>query len=233
MMSSESSHSSDASSHYHRSSLARIGAQHPKFQVLSPISDKSQEQYSEQGDSIGSQSKTPKASPTESMDNARSENNNNNNNLIATQTEDVRRAMDVPWEMPKLRRRLQTNLNIQGSDSGISIGSQDVPASGAGNDNVQDLLNVPWDMPKLRKKTKDVIDSESVGGARPRSLPPEPPSSSLVSTDISLNVNLPPPPPGFEDSGDQFYLSQTRPLQGTPERKGKKDDTYWQSWYPL
>jgi len=86
--------------------------------------------------------------------------------------------LDVPWEVPKLKRRLQSNnmFNLQqrqgGSDSGISMTSQDVQ-------EIKDLLNVPWDMPKLRKRTQHIFNNPNdLGGsskltldARPRSMP--------------------------------------------------------------
>ena len=139
------------------------------FQVLSPISDKSQEQSSEQGDSA----KTPKISPTDhilaccgaNLTNAEDENagddtnttytklnllnfnnnnynqcnssshnaNNNNNNLSESE------PSPAPFSMPKLQRRLREQQQLDrrreynnsagaahGSDSGISMASQDV-----------------------------------------------------------------------------------------------------------
>ena len=40
-----------------------------------------------------------------------------------------------------------TEVGLRGSDSGISMTSQQ-------EQEIRDLLNVPWDMPKLRKKTE-------------------------------------------------------------------------------
>ena len=57
-------------------------------------------------------------------------NNNNENNCSGSNNNNVAAdVMDVPWDMPKLRRRMQNstgNLNnrLQRSDSGISTASQ-------------------------------------------------------------------------------------------------------------
>ena len=189
-------------------------------QILSPISDKSQEQYSEHGD----QGKTPKASPNEN-DNFRSELNSNNNNQ--NDNDNVVNLVNdnldnVPWDMPKLRRRMNLNhdhLKMQGSDSGISTGSQQDILQQQ-HAEISELMNVPWDMPKLRKRTTELF--------RPQSMPVS--SSNLEQQQKTEGVQqnqeeeedhdlqMPPPPPGFEDSGDEFYLSQTNPE--TPVKKG-------------
>ena len=124
-----------------------------KFTVLSPISDKSQEQSSEQGDSS---SKTPKISPTDhiltSCCGGINDDTENNNQEPA------------PFAMPKLQRKLMQKQyythsaknSIQGSDSGISMSSQDVQ-------DMVELLKLPFDMPKLRRKTQHIL--------RPASMP--------------------------------------------------------------
>ena len=77
----------------------------------------------------------------------------------------------APFAMPKLQRRLavqqqqklkqqqQKNYQssllkkanaIQGSDSGISMSSQDVQ-------DMVELLQLPFDMPKLRRKTQHIL----------------------------------------------------------------------------
>ncbi len=117
--------------------------------MLSPISDKSQEQCSEP---CSDNSRTPKVSPTAlanssssstatntpaTVDNAFCVGGASNNNYKERAKNDndnsvMREALDVPWEVPKLRRRLQQNLNegrtsndqLRGSDSGISMASQ-------------------------------------------------------------------------------------------------------------
>jgi hypothetical protein len=209
--------------------------------VLSPISDKSQEQSSENPT-------TPKVSPNEDdysnanrsseppTDNKRteesSETSRNDNYRVVQESDDedrdgtIAKALDVPWDVPKLKRRLQTrqNLNqlqqektldgLRGSDSGISMTSQE--------QEMRELLNVPWDMPKLRKKTEHMQLLKS-SSTRPTSMPastcfalnrpatmagaPPPEQSGVVNLGIRIQ-NIPPPPPGFEDSGDEFYLGK-------------------------
>ena len=253
-MSSQSSEVSGCIAQRPSLELTRPGKVSSKFQVLSPISDKSQEQYSEA-------SKTPKVSPTTltSIDNGNNSNNNNNNNLLLSMAppsscpsgndNDMQKALDdVPWDMPKLKRRLQNkgapsnNLNnrilrgqveLRGSDSGISMASQDVQ-------EIKDLLNVPWDMPKLRKRTEIQQRQQQAGwaasgmGTRPLSVPTsfnmlQPPESkagqevavpnfpenqnagNLRSSEVMDNLVLPAPPPGFEDSSggeEEFYFGK-------------------------
>ena len=186
--------------------------------------------------------------------------------------DDVREALAVPWEVPKLRRRLQ-NLNekqqrrrttiaggasgasavdqLRGSNSGISMASQDVAQE------MRDLLNVPWDMPKLRKRTQqqerqqqpmftDAPAANAFGGRhhRPHSMPvcpfpssadnqnakeeseerqsenndldgtpPSLPPPQSGNKELVLSLNAPPPPPGFEDSEDEYYLQGQRQQQ--------------------
>lgn len=148
-----------------------------KFQVLSPISDKSQEQSSEQGDS---NSRTPKVSPTDHIltsccGGANNHGDTDNNNVVQYNDNQVQHQVDpAPFAMPKLQRRLveqqqkheqyyqtsllkRANSGIQGSDSGISMSSQDVQ-------DMVELLQLPFDMPKLRRKTQHIL-------SRPQSMP--------------------------------------------------------------
>ncbi len=160
-----------------------------KFQVLSPISDKSQED--------NSSSKTPKVSPTDHIltsccgGMATLEDDSVNNN----------EQSPAPFDMPKLQRRMiqqklrheqqyyqsrlckrasnnneNANSNIQGSDSGISMSSQDVQ-------DMVELLKLPFDMPKLRRKTQHIL--------RPQSLPqPQTTSTSAVRNETFQRLSF-------------------------------------------
>ena len=133
-------------------------SQNSKFQILSPISDKSQEQ-SEQGES-----KTPKVSPTDhiltSCCGVSNTDDSENNNYGLKEVE------PAPFSMPKLQQRMiqhnlkqlkKANSGIQGSDSGISMSSQDVQ-------DMVELLKLPFDMPKLRRKTQHILRPQSLPG---------------------------------------------------------------------
>ena len=161
--------------------------------MLSPISDKSQEQGSSESQS------TPKVSPNGDDANANIEaqcdnhesdimNDNEREKDKDDSDEVIAQALDVPWEVPKLRRRIQrskgnqnlkaasttnfeamasvvadpTEVGLRGSDSGISMTSQQ-------EQEIRELLNVPWDMPKLRKKTEQMLLRSS--SSRPNSMP--------------------------------------------------------------
>ena len=83
--------------------------------MLSPISDKSQEQGSSESQS------SPKVSPNGDDDNANIEaqcdnqeseimNDNERDKDDDGGDEIIAQALDVPWEVPKLRRRLQRSM---------------------------------------------------------------------------------------------------------------------------
>ena len=171
-----------------------------KFQnMLSPISDKSQEQ---------SNGETPKVSPVEQqqqhLTNNQLNNNVGNDNDNGNEGGQVvmARALDVPWEMPKLRRKLhqqqeqqrRKTLDLQGSDSGISIASQDLK-------EISELLNVPWSMPKLRKRAQNLLTTDNNNRPQSMLLPqpqiqnpseeeePRPVSTPITSTAIETTNN--------------------------------------------
>ncbi len=172
-----------------------------KFQVLSPISDKSQEQYSEEQrtpTNTDDNTTTPCDDLVLDNDIAKSNAVNNNNN-----GNDMERALDVPWDVPKLKRRLE-NLNmLRQSSGGTSTNPQEEKRQ---QEEIGELLNVPWDMPKLRRR-KDLIGACA---AAPLSLPRKSKLESGREKDnLGLELELPPPPPGFEDSGDEYYFGET------------------------
>jgi len=69
-------------------------------------------------------------------------------------TPELEKFLEVPWEVPKLkkkianRKKITTFVNIQGSDSGISMSSQEN----------KDLVSVPWCMPKLKHRSNVYIE---------------------------------------------------------------------------
>lgn len=70
-------------------------------------------------------------------------------------TPELEKFLEVPWEVPKLkkklanRKKLTTFVNIQGSDSGISMSSQET----------KDLVSVPpWPVPKLKHRSNVYIE---------------------------------------------------------------------------
>ena len=68
-------------------------------------------------------------------------------------TPELEKFLEVPWEVPKLkkklanRKKITTFVNIQGSDSGISMSSQET----------KDLVSAPWCMPKLKHRSNVYI----------------------------------------------------------------------------
>lgn len=69
-------------------------------------------------------------------------------------TPELEKFLEVPWEVPKLkkklanRKKITTFVNIQGSDSGISMSSQET----------KDLVSAPWCMPKLKHRSHVYIE---------------------------------------------------------------------------
>ncbi|XP_065352784.1 uncharacterized protein hwt [Cloeon dipterum] len=137
-----SSHSSDSGGDLRRAVTGRcppLGLLSNKLHILSPISDKSQEPGSETSDN---NRKSQRASPEEAAATP-----------VATD--------ELPWDMPKLRRRGAANRGVacvqvaealQGSDSGISIESRHL---------ADDL---PFDMPKLRRRLAAPVAPLGVAG---------------------------------------------------------------------
>ncbi|XP_059487519.1 serine/arginine repetitive matrix protein 1 isoform X2 [Neocloeon triangulifer] len=144
-----SSHSSDSGGDLRRvmpTRCAPLGLLSNKLHILSPISDKSQEPGSETSDN-NRNNNSQKASPEEA----------------ATAATPTAATDDLPWDAPKLRRRMQNknviNLQfgapkdiLQGSDSGISIESRQ-------------FENLPFDMPKLRRRLTAAASSATSSSA--------------------------------------------------------------------
>ena len=212
-----------------------------QFQVLSPISDKSQDQ------NLTPKATPPKVSPTDQFLNACCAgpgrgNDNDNDEEEVNGNRDTRTGckdqVPVPFAMPKLHRKLRQNdpsssAMLKGSDSGISMTSQDVQ-------DMFDLLGqqLPFDMPKLRRKTQQILQS-----SRPNSMPTSdlfavniPASTTHDTSSVSLvaakedisgfpskktnNINnlnnnaasIAPPPPAFQDN--EFYLCENGEKSG-------------------
>lgn len=139
--SSLSSHDSDsgAASNY----LAAQSFQSNKLHILSPISDKSsQEPVSEISD------------------------NNRNNNSQKCSPEEINDTKSRR-RLPQNKNLLNLGLEIQGSDSGISIQSRGEGVKsrfvlgelcGSGGQN-NDFADLPFDMPKLRRRRLDVQEA--------------------------------------------------------------------------
>ena len=217
-----------------------------KFQVLSPISDKSQEQ-SEQG-TIG---RTPKVSPTDHILSACCAGRSSAIDDPDKQTLDNNSQLDngndgngntLP-EFPKVSKRLRqgTHHEIKGSDSGISMTSQDVQ-------DMYDLLQqqLPFDMPKLRRKTQQMLSSSnSACSTRPNSMPMFQPQreisgfpskqTNVVFHEQNLNqgstieapvniASIAPPPVAFQDN--DFYLTETQPLSTSANATQSSSGTF-------
>ena len=71
-----------------------------------------------------------------------------------------------------------TEVGLRGSDSGISMTSQQ-------EQEIRELLNVPWDMPKLRKKTEQMLLKSS--SSRPNSMPAS--SNAFLPNKMSSNAS--------------------------------------------
>jgi SH2 domain-containing adapter protein B/D/E/F len=160
-----SSHSSDSSRDLRKMPFPRcapLGLLSNKFNILSPISDKSQQEP-------GSETSENKkyvffSSLIRRLFNHPSLNVFRNNNSQKTSPEEVAKEStpsmqtdELPWDSVKPRRRLQTknvinqqtnSETLQASDSGISIASRH-------------LENLPFDMPKLRRRLAGAATTSS------------------------------------------------------------------------
>ena len=97
-----------------------------KLQILSPISDKSQEQTS-----------SPSSSPQEAEAEQRL-------------TSEVWPADE--WHASRAKKR---NLNLNLSSTMAETGEQSLSFKSLRTPDIQQLLNVPWDVPKLKKKLQN------------------------------------------------------------------------------
>ena len=100
-----------------------------KLQILSPISDKSQEQTS-----------SPSSSPQE---------------IEAEQklTSEVWPADE--WHASRAKKK-NLNLNLSSSSATMAeTGEQSLSFKSLRTPDIQQLLNVPWDVPKLKKKLQN------------------------------------------------------------------------------
>jgi hypothetical protein len=98
-------------------------------------------------------------------------------------TPELEKFLEVPWEVPKLkkklanRKKIKTFVNIQGSDSGISMSSQEN----------KDLVSGPWCVPRLKHRSnvyiEDSIRPSMCDKNRDNNDPIE--STSCVSIDVN------------------------------------------------
>ena len=93
-------------------------------------------------------------------------------NQASVKTPELEKFLEVPWEVPKLRKKLanrkkmKTLVNIQGSDSGISMSSQET----------KDILQpTSWTRPKLKQRSQIYIGlSDSCNPSTRGETSPEP-----------------------------------------------------------
>ena len=99
-----------------------------KLQILSPISDKSQEQTS-----------SPSSSPQE----------------VETEQKLTSEVWPVDeWHASRAKKR-NLNLNLSNSATLAEAGEQNLSFKSLRTPDIQQLLNVPWDVPKLKKKLQN------------------------------------------------------------------------------
>lgn len=165
--SSLSSHSSDSGSTKRYCGIQNSGfsAHNNKLHILSPISDKSsQEPISETSDNHRNNN-SQKCSPEE----------------LAVTSETIKVKRRLPQNKNLLNLGFHTgDLEIQGSDSGISIQSREgiksrfsFPVAELPSQH-QDFSDLPFDMPKLRRRrmiTQDACTSGSTTSVDLRDLP--------------------------------------------------------------
>ena len=71
-------------------------------------------------------------------------------NQASVKTPELEKFLEVPWEVPKLkkklanRKKMKTLVNIQGSDSGISMSSQET----------KDMTIPAWTTSKMKQKSQ-------------------------------------------------------------------------------
>ena len=125
-------------------------------------------------------------------------------NQASVKTPELEKFLEVPWEVPKLRKKIanrkkmKTLVNIQGSDSGISMSSQET----------KDILQpTSWTRPKLKQRSQIYIGlSDSCNPSTRGETSPEP-----EPTDIPGSARL---GPGQAD--DESSSSSSLPHSSVP-----------------
>ncbi len=131
--------------------------------------------------------------------------------------------LNVPWDMPKLRKRTQHAMQAPNSSSNNSSNAA-APATRDNGTSISGFSNKtrPHSMPVCPFPSSADNDALTAAGNNSNTnnvekdphLDRHPPPSS-DNLELVLPQNVPPPPPGFEDSGDEYYLGQ----QQQPHRR--------------
>ena len=235
-----SSHSSDSGTtncfhhhHHQQPSLSGYLTHHAnKLHILSPISDKSSQEPASETSDNNRNNNSQKASPEEVItENVMCTNTNTNTTNATTPTDTSFKKRRTPQNKNLINLALQSSssgdVEIQGSDSGISIESRagikskpfgfHIPKPQLDNinlvDNEAELSDLPFDMPKLRRRRllmqQDATTSGSATSVDLRDLPFDMPKlrrrlrctqsteSSASPGSSSLSVRDLQPPPAF------------------------------------
>ena len=104
-------------------------------------------------------------------------------NQASVKTPELEKFLEVPWEVPKLRKKLanrkkmKTLVNIQGSDSGISMSSQET----------KDLLQpTSWTRSKLKQRSQIYIGlTESCDPSTRGETSPEPEHTPIPGSGLA------------------------------------------------
>ena len=87
-------------------------------------------------------------------------------NQASVKTPELEKFLEVPWEVPKLkkklanRKKMKTLVNIQGSDSGISMSSQETKDI---------LLTNPWQKFKMKQRSQVYIGRDAASCVQDKS----------------------------------------------------------------
>ena len=128
------------------------------------------------------------------------------NQTSSVKTPELEKFLEVPWEVPKLRkkianrRKMKTLVNLQGSDSGISMSSQETAWPGPSG-SCRRRSQVYLTQSQSRERSQEQQEEVRSSGSRSPDNPPPP--TTLACSSVPANSEfLFHPPPSSHSAGE-------------------------------
>ena len=130
------------------------------------------------------------------------------NQTSSVKTPELEKFLEVPWEVPKLRkkianrRKMKTLVNLQGSDSGISMSSQETAWPGpSGSCRRRSQVYLTQAQERSQEQQEEVRSSDSRSPDNP------PPPTTLACSSVPANSEFLFHPPTSSHSAGEYDLS--------------------------
>ena len=137
------------------------------------------------------------------------------NQTSSVKTRELEKFLEVPWEVPKLRkkianrRKMKTLVNLQGSDSGISMSSQETAWPGpSGSCRRRSQVYLTQAQERSQEQQEEVRSSDSRSPDNPPEAPHPPAPATLACSSVPANSEfLFHQPPSSNSAAGEYYLS--------------------------